>query len=625
MNESKLARALALVLVASPWGCAREGGGEVQLLVHLRTDVPAQAIDGVELEVLVDGEVRDRAQLRRSLDDRGELGSLGVVPAPGDREALITLRLSGHLGGEVAVRTERQVRGFGPRSVRDVFVCLASACREDRGSACGAEEVCGLRGCEPRAAPEHTLPPDDWSACRVERVGDEAGEDMDTLPGAGLELDAMAFGGPDESAATDVAVADTGQLAMTGAFRGTFSAGRTSLTSVQTDGYLLVLDRGGSVSWVAHFGGAGHQSVNAVELADSGDVYVVGSFTGELLIEPAGARLTAAGEAGFVARFTADGALERSKALDGLGLRSAEDLADAGDGRWVVVGSGVVSAEQRDSLRWQGRPGPAGPSDPGDAQVLMIDEAFEYVAGASIGGPGADRALAVAVAKGGAIYVSGEYEGAVEVLLASGRTLTLPRRGGTEAFVARIDAGGPGVVVGLATEADDVARALAVTRTEQGLELGVAGRFGAGELHVGDGTIAVEGRALGLLFDQQLRAPRVVASSRASAVAPSRVAWAGEALLLAGSFTDHLALPSGDLSLAGRDAFVLEVSLAGEVTRGLRLGANALVELGALAVTPRGGQSVLAGSFRGSIPRASGGITASGVHDVFLVSLPLPW
>lgn len=198
--------------------------------------------------------------------------------------------------------------------------------------------------------------------------------------GDGKLLWAQRFGGSGDDAAYGVTVALSGEITVAGTMQGSFSAGATSLTSAGGyDVLLLRLQPSGAPLWAQRFGSAQDDAASSVASALSGDVAVTGYFSGPASF--GGNQLNPLGGADiFLARYDAAGkhqwAQRHGGPLDDFGNRVTVDpsgnvlLAGQFHGEATFGGPRLTSAGQGDGFfsrysplgayQWSRRVGGAG-------------------------------------------------------------------------------------------------------------------------------------------------------------------------------------------------------------------------------------------------------------------------
>ena len=150
---------------------------------------------------------------------------------------------------------------------------------------------------------------------------------------------AKRFGGDGADEGVCVDIGPAGDVYLLGTFEGEVDFGGGPVTSNgETDVALVKLTSFGKFTWAVTFGGVGTDRVGKVATDAAGNVYIVGNFTDTVTI--AGAELVAVGEEdAFVASFTAAGKLRWAKSFGGFAYDAATSVAVDGDGHLHVGGS----------------------------------------------------------------------------------------------------------------------------------------------------------------------------------------------------------------------------------------------------------------------------------------------
>jgi hypothetical protein len=174
----------------------------------------------------------------------------------------------------------------------------------------------------------------------------------------GAYLWGKTFGGTKPDAGQAVAFDADGNRFVAGSFRGSADFGGGALTSDGEDIFVAKYSPAGVLQWSKHFGSTGFNRAEGIALDRSGNVIVVGGFTGA--VDFGGGPLSSAGGFDvFVAKFSAAGAHLWSRAFG----NAQDDLAyavavDEGDdivvtgtfyGR-VDFGGGILTGWTRDTF-----------------------------------------------------------------------------------------------------------------------------------------------------------------------------------------------------------------------------------------------------------------------------------
>lgn len=208
--------------------------------------------------------------------------------------------------------------------------------------------------------------------------------------------------------ATDAAVLSDGSVVVVGNFAGELGTAPDVIAAttdpLDGDAFILRLDPAGEQLWIRHLGGAGLQWVSAVVALPDDHIAVAGRFAGQLVLDPYQIEGVGTGPA-FVAILDAAGVSATVHVLGGDAV-DAEDLALTPDGDLVVVG------------HYDGNILIAGdPSTSLDLDVFAVG--LDRVSGPTwswVPKDLADQAAhAVAVAPSGAVFVAGELETGLQV------------------------------------------------------------------------------------------------------------------------------------------------------------------------------------------------------------------
>ena len=193
--------------------------------------------------------------------------------------------------------------------------------------------------------------------------------------------------------------------------------------------FVAVIDGKGRLRWALGFAGTGHTEPAAIERDASGDLWLVGSFDGRLVL---GSKIlkSAGGTDCFAARLTAAGDLRWARAYGGSGDEVCRDLVVTKNGdAWVVGGFYVPLVFGPVTLESAGGD---------DVFVMRLTGSKGGVAGAwRLGGDGDDDAHAVSLTGDGGLLIGGAFTGAMTV-----GDQRLEAEVGRDAFVAAFDLSG---------------------------------------------------------------------------------------------------------------------------------------------------------------------------------------
>jgi hypothetical protein len=256
---------------------------------------------------------------------------------------------------------------------------------------------------------------------------------------------ARAWGGTDEEQALSIAAGDSGQVYLTGGFRGTADAdpgpGSSPLVSAgEYDVFVQKLDAQGNFLWAAASGGASDDFGTAIALGDSGQVYVLGSFSGTADFDPGPgvSTLTSAGSTDiFVQKLNADGSFRWARSWGGMLEDTGLSIALDDSGQVYVTGGFEGTAD------FDPGPGISARTSAGahDIFVQKLDAQGNFLWVQTWGGASSDVGTSIALGGPGGVYLTGVFAGTADVDPGPGSS---PRSsaGGTDIFVQKLDAQG---------------------------------------------------------------------------------------------------------------------------------------------------------------------------------------
>lgn len=156
-------------------------------------------------------------------------------------------------------------------------------------------------------------------------------------------------GGPEHDFIGDIAVDGNGDVIVTGQFKATISFGITSLSPEdEWDGFVLKLNSSGGLLWVKQLKGQDDELIKSISVVESGEIYLCGSYNGELDLSDFGNQAPTYTSNGsfdmFVVNISSAGVYEWSKSMGGVGPDHAFELIAIHDGvdllyELFVVGS----------------------------------------------------------------------------------------------------------------------------------------------------------------------------------------------------------------------------------------------------------------------------------------------
>jgi hypothetical protein len=195
-----------------------------------------------------------------------------------------------------------------------------------------------------------------------------------------------------------------------------------------------------SFRWAGNMGGAGNDQSNCMTMDSAGNVYTVGSYSGEADFDPGPgvANLTASGMADiFITRFDGNGNLIWAKSAGGIDSDAGTSAAVDQAGNVYITGLFWGTAD------FDPGPGTFNLTSLGsyDLFILKLDASGNFVWAKSIGGADGDYGNALTLDPSGFLYVAGTFEGTVDFDPGPG-VYNLIASQGNELFLLKLDATG---------------------------------------------------------------------------------------------------------------------------------------------------------------------------------------
>ncbi|MCY0994941.1 hypothetical protein OV203_47880 [Nannocystis sp. ILAH1] len=222
-----------------------------------------------------------------------------------------------------------------------------------------------------------------------------------------------------------IAVDAAGNSYVTGLFRGTIDPGGGPLISVGSeDIFLFKLDPAGATVWAKRFGDVGGQGANAVAVDSKGRVSITGAVNGG--VDFGGGLFKEPAVFSYLAQFDTDGAHLWSRKLCVLGYSLGQDVVVDG------LDNVLVTGEYADQCELGGAPLVA--IDLGDVFVGKFSPKGEHGWSRGLGGADNQFSAAIAGSATGTVAVTGDFLGAID--LGGGAKAS---KGGRDGFVVVID------------------------------------------------------------------------------------------------------------------------------------------------------------------------------------------
>ena len=364
----------------------------------------------------------------------------------------------------------------------------------------------------------------------------------------------------------------------------------------------------GKPGWAVRLGGTAAESGRAVAVDPRGNIYLAGLFRGQVDFG-GGARYTARGSDGFLARLSPDGEVRWARQLGGANDDIADALAIDPRGNAVVAGSFSEELTVGDgSLKAEGAD---------DMFVAVFDPEGRRRWAKRMGGVDVDGADGLAVDARGAIAVIGVYAG--YVVLGGGHELI--GEGQSDILLVVLEADGsirwvkgwssPGPDEGRAVGFDAQGNLYALVEFSRAID------FGGGPLE------SVGNRDLGLIkldpSGKHLWSRRF--GSNLDELGVSLAVDPSGSVIITGSFDDALDFGDGPMRTAGRsDVFIAKFAPDGNTLWSRRLG-NADEDIGAAVATDAYGTVYVSGWFWRQLDLLDKPLTSAGKKDAFLYAL----
>ena len=246
----------------------------------------------------------------------------------------------------------------------------------------------------------------------------------------GTHLWSKRLGGTDNDQPLALALDSNGNAFLTGYFYLSVDFGGGTLASAgDADVWLMKLGSDGRHLWSMRFGGPGNDVARGLAVNRSGDVVIVGHFSGS--VDFGSGPLTSAGDTDiFVAKYSSVGSILWARRGGGSGTDSAYSVAMDDAGSVVTAGSFTTLANFGGS--------PLSPAGGIDIFVAKYDAAGSHLWSKGFGATFDDRLFALAADGTGALLLTGQFGGNIDF----GGGVLVSSADNQDAFVAKLDASG---------------------------------------------------------------------------------------------------------------------------------------------------------------------------------------
>jgi hypothetical protein len=413
------------------------------------------------------------------------------------------------------------------------------------------------------------------------------------------------FGASQDDYAASLSVDGSGNVFMTGAYRGSVDFGGPLVSAGGSDIFLVKFMSSGNILWSKQFGDTDDDIGYSLAVDGSGNVFVTGSFHGSVDFG-SGALVSAGGADIFLAKYNAMGVHQWSMRFGALQDDSGYSLAVDGSGNVLVIGI------YRGSVDFGGGVF----TSAGGADIFLA----KYSAGGilqwsqSFGSSQDDTGNSLAVDGFGNVFMTGAFRGSVN--FGGG---ALASAGGSDIFLAWYDDDGIYAWSGrLGGSQDDYGFDLAVDGSGNMLVIGIY----RGTIDFGSGPpVTSEGGA-----DIFLASYNTVGITLWSKSFGSSLDDTGNSLVVddsgnvfaTGAFRGSVNFGFSTLvSAGGSDIFLAGCDTYGNLIWSKRFGG--LNDDHGYSLAADGSSAILlTGDFRGSVDFGSGPLTSAGNYDIFL-------
>ncbi len=240
-----------------------------------------------------------------------------------------------------------------------------------------------------------------------------------------------------------------------------------------TSGFVAKYTAGGALVWAASFAGTNFTRGYALAVGTDRSVVTTGRFVENADFDPGWGtyRLASSSYDVFVTKLDADGRLVWARQLGGTGTDYGYGLGLAADGSVYTTGSFTGTADFDPGAGTYNLTS-AGSSD---AFVSKLDAEGNFVWAKALGGTGTDVAYGLALGPDESVWTTGEFHAIADFDPGAG-TANLTAVGDCDTFVSKLDAGGNYVWAGGLGGSGDLVRGRALTAAADG-SLYVTGDF----------------------------------------------------------------------------------------------------------------------------------------------------
>jgi hypothetical protein len=209
-------------------------------------------------------------------------------------------------------------------------------------------------------------------------------------------------GGTGSDTGQDIAVDNSGNIYITGAYTGTTKFGAIEKTSTgSTDIFIAKYNSSGVVQWVKSAGGENAEGASSIAVDANGNVYVIGSHGGEATFEST-TLSTYGGSDVFIVKYNSSGVFQWVKAAGGEQDDEGLGIAVDNSGGVYITGSYIDYAHFSPSITINA----AGESD---IFIAKMDDTGAFIWVQTAGGANKDLGQDI-VADNTGVYLTGTFE-----------------------------------------------------------------------------------------------------------------------------------------------------------------------------------------------------------------------
>lgn len=211
-------------------------------------------------------------------------------------------------------------------------------------------------------------------------------------------------------------------------------------TSTATDVFISKLDSQGNFVWVKAFTGSNDDSSNSIALDSNGNVYIVGSFAGNVDFDPSTETYNLTSRGGsdiFIVKMDHLGNLLWAKQIGSTRMDWAQCITITSDDYIYTTGiyAGMADFDPNSGIFNQT------PEGINDVFISKLDNTGNFIFAKSLGGIGYPAALSIANDTAGNIYLGGNYLGVCNFNPDGGNN-TLTSAGDYDIFVSKLNNSG---------------------------------------------------------------------------------------------------------------------------------------------------------------------------------------